>query len=121
MNLFRKSFGFIARAIVPVAIASVSPEALINTTLGAVVKHGMAKVPNDAIPYLNFTLSTAVAYGRTVAAIGDWVGSIAPALQTGVILMALSTALHQSTKLILKDLCPTGLAKRIGPGNKCSF
>jgi len=121
---FWKSLGKVAGAVVktaaPVVIASVMPEAMVNTAAGAIVKHG-TKISNNAIPYVNLILSTAVVYGRGVMTTGDWGSSVAPAIQQGVMLMTASTALHQSIKLPLKGLCPPSLAGKIGPGERCSF
>ncbi len=105
----------------PVVIAVASPESLINTAAGVVVKHGMKKVPNGAIPYLNLAVSTAVAYGRAVASTGDWDGAILPALQAGGIAAAASTALHQTIKLPLRELVTGSKAITVGPGERFSI
>jgi len=116
-----KALGAVVKVAAPVVIAAAAQEALINTAAGAAVKHGMRRVPNNAIPYLNLALSTAVAYGRTVATTGDWTGSIAPALKMGGITMAASTALHQAIKLPLRNLVGGELAVKVGPGTKFSL
>jgi len=124
MGFFRglgKVVTTVAKIAAPVVIAAAKPEALINTALGAVVKHGMSKVPNNAIPYLNLGISAAVAYGRRVAATGDWDGSILPAVMEGGITMAASTGLHQSLKLPLKSAIGGELAVRVGPGKQFSL
>lgn len=109
----------VAKVAAPVVIAAVKPEALINMALGAAVKHGVSRVPNNAIPYLNLGISTAVSYARRVGSDG-WTGAIMPALTEGGALAAVSTALHQSVKLPLKGI--TGdLALKVGPGTQFSF
>ena len=122
---FWRQLGKVAGAAIkiatPVVIAVASPESLINTAVGTVVKHGMSKVPNNTIPYLNLAVSTAVAYGKAVASTGDWDGSILPALQAGGIAAAASTALPQTIKLPLRELITGSKALRVGPGEKFSF
>lgn len=123
MSFFSK-LGKIAGAIVkvaaPVVIAAAAPESLVNVAAGAVVKHGMSKVPNSAIPFVNLAVSTLVSYGKTVAVTGDWTGSMLPALQAGGVMAAVSTGLHQSLKLNLKNIGGSA-ASLVGPGNQFSL
>lgn len=122
---FFKSLGKAVTTVVkvaaPVVIAVAKPESLINVAAGAVVKHGMSRVPNNAIPYVNLALSTAVAYGRRVATTGEWTGSIMPALTEGGVTAAASTAIHQTIKMPLRDLITGSTAVRVGPGEKFSI
>lgn len=115
-----KVAGAVAQAAAPVVIASVMPEAMVNVGAGAAVKHG-TPINNNAIPFLNIALSTAVSYGKSVAATGDWTGSIAPALQHGVTLAAVSTGLHQSLKIPLRGMIGGAVAKKVGPGSQFSL
>ena len=111
----------VAKVAAPVVIAAAVPESIVNTAVGTIVKHRMSKVPNNAIPYLNIAISTAFAYGKSVAATGDWTGSILPSVQAGGIAAAASTALHQTIKLPLRDLVTGAAASRVGPGDKFSL
>lgn len=101
MSFFKKlgnGLYSVVRVVTPVIIATVKPEVLINTAVGAFVKHG-TPISNQSIPYLNLGISSAIAYGKLVSSTGDWAGSIVPALQQGGLLAGLSTALHQSIKV----------------------
>lgn len=93
----------VAKVAAPVVLATVQPEAMLNTAVGLAAKHTVAKLPNNAIPYLNLGISTAVCYAKGVASLG-WEGALVPALQEGGALAAVSTALHQSLKLPTRDL-----------------
>lgn len=103
---FFKSLGKIvtgvAKIAAPVVLTVVQPEALINLALGSAAKHTVGKLPNDAIPYLNMGLSTAVRYAANVGDLG-WQAAIMPALQEGGMLAGLSTAMHQAIKLPTKN------------------
>lgn len=106
MKLF-KAIGKVASLAVPVAIAAVQPEAVINTVLGAGLKHGkgvIKKLPNNTIPALNFALSTGVCLARHGLTTGDWAGGVVPAIQEATGLTAASTAIHQTTKLPIRSL-----------------
>lgn len=122
---FFKSLGKAIKTVVkvatPVVIAVVKPEALINIAAGAAVKHGMSRVPNNAIPYLNLAMSTAVSYGRKVVTTGEWTGSIMPALTEGGIIAAVSTGLHQTIKMPLQNFITGSVAIKVGPGEKFSI
>jgi len=128
MNFFKKigkGIGKVAvgtaKVAAPVVLSAVTPEAIINTAVGAVVKHG-TKVPNNAIPYLNILLSSGVAYAKNVAATGDWAASVAPALQQGGVLAGMSTLLHQSLKLPLRTaVTKESWKKTVGPGESFSL
>jgi len=116
-----KAVTAVAKVAAPVVIAAAQPESLVNLAAGAVVKHGMSRVPNNAIPYLNLAISTAVAYGKRVASTGDWSEAIMPALMEGGALTAASTALHQTIKMPLRDLITGPAALKVGPGEKFSI
>lgn len=116
-----KAVTAVAKVAAPVVIAVAKPEALINIAAGAAVKHGMSKVPNSTIPYLNLLVSTGVAYGRKVASTGEWTGSIMPALAEGGVMAAVSTGLHQTIKMPLQGLVTGSPALKVGPGEKFSI
>lgn len=118
--LFLKSLGkAVVQTAVPVAIAAVAPEAMINTAAGAVVKHGVKRA-NSAIPYLNLIISAGVSYAKHLAAGEDPVGAIFPAISEGGALAGTSTLLHQSIKLPLRSAVKGNLARKIGPGERLS-
>lgn len=116
-----KAIKIVVKVATPVVIAVVKPEALINIAAGAAVKHGMSRVPNNAIPYLNLLMSTGVAYGRKVVSTGEWTGSIMPALAEGGVLAAVSTGLHQTIKMPLREFITGSTALKVGPGEKFSI
>lgn len=101
MKFFKTFF----KVIAPVALSVIQPEAMINTALGAVVKHA-TPINNQTIPILNLGLSSVVSYVRHLAGGMDPVSAVMPALQEGGMLMGMSTAIHQSLKIPMKE---TGL------------
>ena len=98
-----KAAGKVASFAVPIAIATVHPEAMINTALGTMAKHG-TKINNQALPVLNLLLSTGFSFARHGLTTGDWVGGISQAIQEGATLAMASTAIHQTVKIPLKSL-----------------
>jgi hypothetical protein len=117
-----KAGAAVVKTAAPVVLAAVTPEAIINTAVGAVAKHGISKLPNGAIPYLNLGISSAVSYAKNVVATGDWAGSVGVALQEGGVLAGASTLLHQSLKLPLRTAVSSEKwAKRVGPGETFSL
>lgn len=111
----------VAKVAAPVVIAVAKPETLINVALGTAVKHGMSRVPNNAIPYVNLGVSTAVAYARKIASGHDWTEAIMPSLAEGGVLAAASTGLHQAIKVPLRSAVTGDLAVKVGPGTQFSF
>ncbi len=119
MKIF-KALGKVAQAVAPVAIAAAMPQAVINTTVGGVIKHG-TPINNQSIPVLNLVASTLYHYLPVAIQTHDWVTPIVPALQQGGLLAGMSTALHQTMKIPLAENITGELATKVGPGNKFSL
>lgn len=92
----------VAKTAVPVVIGAVEPASLINLAGGGVIKHA-SSIDNNKILYINLAASTAFSYVKNAVSTGDWVASLGPALQEGGALTGISTALHQSIKLPIKQ------------------
>jgi hypothetical protein len=100
-GLFRGLLG-IAKIVVPIAVATVQPQALVNNGVAAVVKH-TTPIGNQSIPLLNMGISTAVAFARN----GNYsLDGILPAVVEGATLAGSSTLIHQSAKLAVKEHRP---------------
>jgi hypothetical protein len=100
-----KGVAAVVKVAAPVVLTAVEPASLINLAIGGVLKH-KTRMSNGKIPYLNLLASTGVSYVRNIVAgptAGDWAASLGPALQEGGALMGISTALHQSLKLPIKQ------------------
>jgi hypothetical protein len=87
---------------------------------GAVVKHGgrlFSRVPNNAIPYLNWGLGTAVGTAVT--------GNFEQGLQFGTVAAGSAAGMHQVLKIGFEKLIGRNLSKSaqadIGPGSKASI
>lgn len=115
-----KVLGKVAQAAAPVAVAVAMPHSIINTAVGAVVKHA-TPVNNQSIPVLNLVASTLYYYVPTAIQTHDWVSPIVPALQQGGALAAGSTALHQFLKIPLAENVTGPIATKVGPGDKFSL
>jgi len=117
---FWKSLEKVAQSAVPLIIGATMPDAIVNTALGTVVKHG-TPIPNQAIPVLNLLVSTLLAYVPRAMETGDWVASIIPAMQEGGLLAAVSTGLHQTMKIPLANMVTGNIAAKVGPGDRFSL
>jgi hypothetical protein len=123
-GLYKIGKGIVATTT-PTVIAMCVPESIPATVGAAVVKHrrvlSKTDIGNNAIPYLNILISSAVSYYKHISINGDPVGSIIPAINDGVIMAGGSTILHQSIKIPLGRTITGPLAKKVGPGDKFSI
>ena len=115
-----KAVSAIIQTALPILIAWKFPEAVINTTAGAVIKHA-TPISNSKIPVINAITSIGVAYIKHSITTGNWQGSIVPAIHDGLLWMTTSTALHQSIKIPLGNVIGGSLATKVGPGTKFSI
>jgi hypothetical protein len=123
-DMFGKIFKVVGKAAqlsVPMVLASVMPEALINNGVAAVVKHLPGERVNQAIPFMNLGVSSAISWVKHMVGGMDPVTAIAPAIQEGGLLAGVSTAIHQSLKIPMGSMVTNGLAAKVGPGSKFSL
>lgn len=95
MNFLTKALKAVS-LVLPVAISTANPAAVINVVGGAVLKHVVRKLPNDSIPMINFAASTGMALARGA--------DITVAVTEGAMLAGASTAIHQTTKIPVRSL-----------------
>lgn len=94
----KKATTTVVSAAVPVAVAVVQPEALINNAIGFGVKH-KTKINNQSIPALNAVASIGIKLVQKKMETGSWSAGAPEAIAEGLSLFGLSTATHQAIKI----------------------
>lgn len=97
-NGLKKATGTVVSAAIPVAVAVVQPEALINNAIGFGVKH-KTPINNQNIPALNAVLSIGVKVVQKKIETGSWSAAAPQAVLEGLQMFGLSTATHQAVKI----------------------
>lgn len=90
------------KILAPIVIVVAKPTTVAYALAGFIMKHG-TPVNNQAIPYINLGVASAISYVQNVRITGDWDGAILPAIQAGAMMAGMSTALHQSIKQPTQD------------------
>jgi len=99
----KKATSTVVGAAIPVAVAVVQPEALINNAVGVMVKH-KTKINNQAIPGINAVASIGVALVKKKMETGSWSAGVPEAVAEGLTLFGLSTATHQAVKIPVRGI-----------------